>query len=138
MHDHAWIRSLRAVALAFAAASALAAGTAGAGNEAKGTIAYKTRTTTLKYAWLVKGPDSMDPKTTIRTLILSADDIGARLAASRPRRHRQGVPAAQAAPACLRRAGAERDDHPPTVTSAAECRPTPMLPSSRASSASAP
>jgi len=81
VHDDASVRSFRAIALAVASAVALATGTAGAGNEARGTIAYKTRTTTLKYAWLVKGPDPAEPKTTIRTLILSADDIGAGLAA---------------------------------------------------------
>ena len=81
MQDHASARSLRASTLAVAAAFALAAGTAAAGNEAKGTIDYKARNTALKYAWLVKGPDSMEPKTTIRMLILTADDIGAKLAA---------------------------------------------------------
>ncbi|MEP7184047.1 MAG: hypothetical protein ABI886_17865 [Betaproteobacteria bacterium] len=81
MPGHASARSLRALTLALAATFSLTAGIAAAGNEAKGTIAYKARTTALKYAWLVKGPDSMDPKTTIRMLILSADDIGAKLAA---------------------------------------------------------
>jgi hypothetical protein len=67
--------------VAVALAAALASGIAAAGNEAKGTIDYKGRTTTLKYAWLVKGPDAMEPKQTIRTLILAADDIGAKISA---------------------------------------------------------
>jgi hypothetical protein len=50
-----------------------------AGNDAKGTIAYKSRTTTVKYAYLVKGPDVVS-KQPIRRLILSATDLGAKIA----------------------------------------------------------
>ena len=53
----------------------------GAENQAKGTLAYKTYSVTLKYAWLVKGPYERDPAKTIRRLILSANDIGAKLQA---------------------------------------------------------
>ena len=35
----------------------------------------------LKYVWLVKGPDPMRPEATIRHLIFSATDLGARFAA---------------------------------------------------------
>lgn len=58
----------------FAVTSALAAT-----GDAKGTITYKTRTTNLKYAYLVKGPD-MVSKQAIRRLILSASDLGAKIA----------------------------------------------------------
>jgi hypothetical protein len=68
-------------AVVAAAALALAGTALAAGNDAKGTIAYKNFNVALKYAWLVKGPDSMDPKKTIRKLVLSATDIGAKLAA---------------------------------------------------------
>ena len=52
-----------------------------AGNDANGTLAYKGRTVTFKYAWLVKGPYVRDPVRTVRRLILSANDIGAAIQA---------------------------------------------------------
>lgn len=52
-----------------------------ADGEAKGTLSYKGTTVTLQYAYLVKGPDSFDPKKTIRKLILSKTDIGAKIKA---------------------------------------------------------
>jgi hypothetical protein len=64
-----------AIGTIFAVSSALAAT-----GDAKGTLTYKTRTTNLKYAYLVKGPD-MVSKQTIRRLILSASDLGAKIAA---------------------------------------------------------
>ena len=51
-----------------------------AGNDAKGTSVYKSRTTIVKHAYLVKGPDAVS-KQPIRRLILSATDIGAKIAA---------------------------------------------------------
>jgi hypothetical protein len=51
-----------------------------AASDTKGTLAYKTRTADLKYAYLVKGPDAVS-KQTIRRLILSATDLGAKIAA---------------------------------------------------------
>jgi hypothetical protein len=51
------------------------------GKDAKGTLAYKGRSATLKYAWLVKGPYIEDPTKTVRRLILSAKDISAELQA---------------------------------------------------------
>ena len=51
------------------------------GKDAQGTLVYKTRSTTLKYAWLVKGPYAEDPSKTVRRLILSAKDISAELQA---------------------------------------------------------
>lgn len=48
---------------------------------AKGTVAYKTNTAAIKHVWLVKGPDAADPKVTIRHLVFSAADIGAKVKA---------------------------------------------------------
>ena len=52
---------------------------AAVGGEANGTLLYRTRTTTLKYAYLVRGPDAVT-KQPIRRLILSASDLGAKIA----------------------------------------------------------
>ncbi len=51
-----------------------------AGTDAKGTLDYKARITTVKYAYLVTGPDAVS-KQPIRRLILSATDLGAKIAA---------------------------------------------------------
>ena len=48
---------------------------------AKGTVVYKGNTAAIKHVWLVKGPDAVDPKLTIRRLVFSAADIGAKLKA---------------------------------------------------------
>ncbi|HSV52055.1 MAG TPA: hypothetical protein VLJ57_08060 [Burkholderiaceae bacterium] len=50
-----------------------------AADNASGTVTYKARSATFKYAYLIKGPDAVDPKVTIRELILTANDIGAKL-----------------------------------------------------------
>jgi hypothetical protein len=62
------------MAIAAIATAALAADTAG-------MVSYKNRSTALAYAWLVKGPDAVAPGATIRRLVLSATDIGAKLRA---------------------------------------------------------
>jgi hypothetical protein len=67
------------LSVALGVTCALSAPLAAAG-DAKGTLAYKTRTADLKYAYLVKGPDGVS-KQTIRRLILSATDLGAKIAA---------------------------------------------------------
>jgi hypothetical protein len=46
---------------------------------AKGTLTHPRATLELKYAYLVKGPDALEPSKTIRRLILSAEDLGAKL-----------------------------------------------------------
>jgi len=48
---------------------------------AKGTVAVGTRSASLQHAWLVVGPDAVDPKKTIRRVVFSATDIGAKLKA---------------------------------------------------------
>jgi hypothetical protein len=48
--------------------------------DAKGTVVFKGRTAEVKYAYLVKGPDAVS-KATIRRLILSTKDLGAKIAA---------------------------------------------------------
>jgi hypothetical protein len=49
--------------------------------ETKGTISYPKGTVTVKYSYLVKGPDAFDSKKMIRRLIFSATDLTAKLAA---------------------------------------------------------
>lgn len=70
-------RSMLALCLAGAlcAAGAVAADTTG------GNLSYKGRTAALKYAYLVTGPSDMEPGKTVRRLVLSATDIGAKLSA---------------------------------------------------------
>ena len=76
--DHS--RAMTAImSVALGVTCALSAPLAAAG-DAKGTLTYKTRTSSLKYAYLVKGPDSVSKKT-IRRLILSASDLGAKISA---------------------------------------------------------
>lgn len=60
---------------------AFRAGCPPGGNGATGTILYKTTTLTVNHAALVKGPDAIDPKLTIRRLIFSAKDLRATLTA---------------------------------------------------------
>ena len=67
---------LGAGALAFACASFAAA----AGG-ASGSIDYAHKNAAVKYAWLIEGPDDMQPGKTLRRLYFSATDIGAKLAA---------------------------------------------------------
>lgn len=83
---HAWPRILIAGILLFSSQAALAAGVSPdaavpVGKDAKGTLVYKGRSATLKYAWLVKGPYIEEPTKTVRRLILSARDISAELQA---------------------------------------------------------
>src|SRR5262245_34436445 len=51
--------------------------------DASGTLNYEGRQAALKYAWLVTGRDDMAAGTTVRDLVLSANDIGAKLEACR-------------------------------------------------------
>ena len=51
------------------------------GGEAKGTLSFKGTTLVLKFAYLVKGPDAVDPSTKIRRLVFSAADLGPKLKA---------------------------------------------------------
>jgi hypothetical protein len=46
---------------------------------AKGSINYRGHATALKYAWLVTGPSDFETGKTIRRVVLSATDIGAKL-----------------------------------------------------------
>lgn len=48
-------------------------------DNAKGTLVHKNRTVTLRYAYLIKGPDAIDTNTIIRRLILSEQDIGVKI-----------------------------------------------------------
>ena len=68
-----------------AVALAVALEAMAAGDTASGILTYKSKagpaTASVKFAWLVEGPDDFDPKLTIRHLIFSATDIGAKIAA---------------------------------------------------------
>jgi hypothetical protein len=59
-----------------------AAATAAGAQAAKGTVTQAGKSATMKHAWLVVGPDRSS-NATIRRVILSADDSGAKLAACR-------------------------------------------------------
>ena len=72
---------LRALALAASLLLLLGAATRASAGDAKGTLTHKDRTVALKYAYLVKGPDAVDPSMKIRRLILSQIDLGAKLEA---------------------------------------------------------
>ena len=74
------IKSILVVALALGIGLTLSVGAFAAGNDAKGTLIYGKRSATLKYAYLVKGPDAVS-KQPIRRLIFSATDLGAKIAA---------------------------------------------------------
>ena len=79
-----FLPSFRPISLAIATAALVAAPAAlAAGGTAKGTLAYKAKsgpiTVAPKYAYLVKGPDAVEPGKTIRKLIFSTTDLGARI-----------------------------------------------------------
>lgn len=48
---------------------------------AKGTVSYKATTATVQHAYLVRGPDAVDPTKTIRRLILVPKDLEATIKA---------------------------------------------------------
>jgi hypothetical protein len=50
-----------------------------AAGEAQGTLTHKARTVTFTHAYLVTGPDGFEPKKTVRRVILSTKDVGAKL-----------------------------------------------------------
>jgi hypothetical protein len=73
---------MRRAAFVFVLAAAVGLSAAG---DAKGTLNYKGKAkdfaVALKYAHFVKGPDEMDPKTTIKRVILSSTDLTAKIQA---------------------------------------------------------
>ena len=56
-------------------------GAVGAADSATGRLDYKGRSAAFKFAWLVTGPSDMDPGATVRRVVLSGTDIGAKLQA---------------------------------------------------------
>lgn len=54
---------------------------ASAADTAIGSISYKGQTAAIKYAWLVSGPSDVEPGKTVRHLIASATDVGAKVQA---------------------------------------------------------
>jgi hypothetical protein len=77
--------SINALLVAAALAVAVPLDALAGDGSAAGTLTYKGPggliTVALKYVWLIKGPDPIDPKVTIRHLIFSATDLGAKIAA---------------------------------------------------------
>ena len=54
-----------------------------AGDSASGTVSFKPANGTVKYGFLVRGPDEMDPSQTVLRLYLSSVDIGAKVKAAK-------------------------------------------------------
>jgi hypothetical protein len=52
-----------------------------AGDSASGTVNFQTAKSAVKFGWLVRGPDEMDPSKTVLRLYLSSVDIGAKIKA---------------------------------------------------------
>lgn len=52
-----------------------------AGGTAKGTIKLKDKTVEVKYAYLIKAPDTFEPSKIVSTIILSPKDISKEIAA---------------------------------------------------------
>jgi hypothetical protein len=68
-----------AVALALLASMSHPSVSPAAAGDAKGTLTHKARTVTFKHAYLVTGPDAVDPKKTVRRVILSPRDVAAKV-----------------------------------------------------------
>ncbi|MGH7936718.1 MAG: hypothetical protein ACREF8_06890 [Chthoniobacterales bacterium] len=73
------LRNLFVVSAIWLATSAFAL----AGESASGTISFKAAKGTVKYGFLVRGPDEMDPSKTVLRLYLSSVDIGAKIKAAK-------------------------------------------------------
>ena len=75
----------RATALALVVATVAGAALAADAGTAKGALTYKAKTGPItmapRFAYLIRGPDAVDPGKTIRHLILSPTDMGTKLAA---------------------------------------------------------
>jgi hypothetical protein len=52
-----------------------------AADSASGSWNYKGQASLIKYAWLVSGPSDMEPGKTVRRVVMSTTDIGAKLQA---------------------------------------------------------
>ncbi len=61
------------------AALLLIASTGHAEEKASGTVKFKTWSSALKYAWMVRSPDEMDASKSILRIYLSSADIGAKI-----------------------------------------------------------
>jgi hypothetical protein len=55
--------------------------TSASAEPANGTLSYKGTTLAVKHAFLVKGPDAVDPKTLVRRLVFSTTDLTAKIRA---------------------------------------------------------
>ena len=50
-----------------------------AADKVSGKVSFKTTSSAIKFAWLVRGPDDMDASKTILRIYLSSSDIGAQI-----------------------------------------------------------
>jgi hypothetical protein len=74
------VRSFLTARASVAVAAMVLSTAVGAADTTSGSLEYKGRTAALKHAWLVTGPSDMEPGKTVRRVILSATDIGGRIA----------------------------------------------------------
>ncbi len=74
-------RSAARCALLLASMVFAASAGALAADQASGRVSFKSYSTAVKYGWLVRGPDEMDPNKTVLRIYLSSVDIGAKIRA---------------------------------------------------------
>ena len=68
-------RAIAAFCVALLYRGSRPASAAGGDNKATGKVVYKGATLSIRYAYLVRGPDAVDPKKVIRRLVLSSTDM---------------------------------------------------------------
>lgn len=64
--------SIRLIALLCACIPTIAS----AADKASGSVGFKTYSSAVKYAWLVRGPDEMDESRSVLRIYLSSADVG--------------------------------------------------------------
>ena len=75
------MRTISIFVLALIAVAALGVAAGAAEGTVTGSVMYEGKTVTFKHVYMITGPDAFDPKFTDRTLLFTADDIGAKLMA---------------------------------------------------------
>ena len=73
------LRNILVVSALWLATSTLAL----AGDSASGAVSFQAAKGAVKYGFLVRGPDEMDPSKTVLRLYLSSADIGAKVKAAK-------------------------------------------------------
>ncbi|GAA0723275.1 hypothetical protein [Dokdonella soli] len=75
------VSPLAPLSVAIAAMFTLAAPAVLAADAASGTVAFKTFSSPVKYAYLVRGPHEFIPNQTVSRIYLSSSDVGAKIKA---------------------------------------------------------